>query len=67
MLLPQEVDGLPGSRWIGSCGCRGTDTVCEVISAYAKELVKNANPSHQPGCAKTKAKGGKTVFKPYFW
>ena len=43
------------------------DTVCEVIRAYAKELAKNASPTHHPGCAKADAKGGRAVFKPYFW
>ena len=40
---------------------------CEVIGAYAKEISKNANASHHPGCSMSRGKGNRVVFKPYFW
>ena len=43
------------------------ETICEVIGSYSKELTKQANAKHHPGCGVLKGKGGKYIYKPYFW
>eukprot|EP00912_Choanoflagellata_sp_UC4_P000214 UC4_evm4s135 len=66
-----DPDGSPGwgqaSVFVSHAWKYPFDLSCQAIASYAKELTKQGNTKHHPGCVLTKDKSNKTICKPYFW